>query len=77
MKTHHIATMYRKVLEESTGFLSGAWPRGSKTEYNGILGGQSGMILLEANTCLTNYGIHEFSYMLPDQGHIVKVWYFV
>ena len=44
---------------------------------NGILRGQSGMILLEVNTHLTNHGIHEYIAMFPDQGHIVKVWYFV
>jgi len=33
---------------QNTGFLSGFWPREVKMRCNGILGGQSGMIFLEA-----------------------------
>lgn len=32
--------------------------QGGQLGYNGILGGQSGIILLEANTHWKNYGIH-------------------
>jgi len=44
---HNAMSIFNKV-HKHIRFLSGFWPRGIKMRCNGIPGGQSGMVLLEA-----------------------------